>query len=201
MHMYNKFISSTATVDESVTIGNGCKIWHGSQIRENVQLGQNVIIGSNVYLGPGVRIGSNSKIQNNAQIYEPAIIHDGVFIGPGVIFTNDRNPRAVNPDKSQKNPSDWEQVGVIVGEGASIGAGAVCVGQAEIGMWSLVGAGSIVVSNIPNFALVVGIPARQIGWVGKAGVRLIEKNSETFFCPKSETIYRLIGKILKEVVV
>ena len=131
--MSNIFISDTASIDASATISNGVKVWDHSKIRENVDIGKNVIIGSYVYIGPGVKIGKNSKIQNSAQIYEPANISEGVFIGPGVIFTNDHNPRAINPDSSQKSSKDWQMVGVEVNQGASIGSGAVCIGPVQIG--------------------------------------------------------------------
>jgi acetyltransferase-like isoleucine patch superfamily enzyme len=189
--MSKNFIADTAIVEDSVTIGTNVKIWHHTHIRSNVDLGINVIIGSNVYIGSGVIIGNNSKIQNNALIYEPAQIGNGVFIGPGVIFTNDHNPRAINSDNTQKSSSDWNKAGVVVGEGASIGAGAICVGPIEIGKWALVGAGAVVVEDVPNYALMVGVPARQIGWVGKDGVKLIEQSSKVFRCPVSKKFYRL----------
>jgi UDP-2-acetamido-3-amino-2,3-dideoxy-glucuronate N-acetyltransferase len=196
--MKDKFISTTAIVDDSVVIGAGVKIWHFSQIRENVVLGVNVIIGTNAYIGPGVSIGSNSKIQNNALIYEPAVINEGVFIGPGAIFTNDHNPRAINSNQTQKNNSDWNKNGVLVGQGASIGAGAVCVGPIEIGQWAFIGAGSVVVKDVPNYALVLGVPAKQIGWVGKEGVKLIKQSSKIFRCPISQKLYHLEGSLLSE---
>lgn len=196
--MNKNFISNTAIVEDSVTIGTNVKIWHHAHIRSNVDLGINVIIGSNVYIGSGVSIGDNSKIQNNALIYEPAQIGNGVFIGPGVIFTNDHNPRAINSDNTQKSSSDWNKASVLVGEGASIGAGAICVGPIEIGKWALVGAGAVVVEDVPNYALMLGVPARQIGWVGKDGVKLIEQSSKVFRCPVSKKLYRLEGSNLIE---
>ena len=194
--MSASFTSDTAIVAESVSIGDGAKIWDYAKIRENVTLGENVIIGSYVYVGPGITVGRNSKIQNNAQIYEPAVINVGVFIGPGVIFTNDHNPRAINSDGSQKSASDWQQAGVVVNQGASIGAGSVCVGPVQIGEWAMVGAGSVVTDDVLNYALVVGVPAKQIGWVGKSGVKLIEQSPKTFKCPLSGNIYNLEGSNL-----
>ena len=196
--MNKNFISNTAIVEDSVSIGTNVKIWHHAHIRSNVDLGINVIIGSNVYIGSGVSIGDNSKIQNNALIYEPAQIGNGVFIGPGVIFTNDHNPRAINSDNTQKSSSDWNKASVLVGEGASIGAGAICVGPIEIGKWALVGAGAVVIEDVPNYALMLGVPARQIGWVGKDGVKLIEQSSKVFRCPVSKKLYRLEGSNLIE---
>ena len=194
--MSASFTSDTAIVAESVSIGDGAKIWDYAKIRENVTLGENVIIGSYVYVGPGITVGRNTKIQNNAQIYEPALINSGVFIGPGVIFTNDHNPRAINSDGSQKSATDWQQAGVVVNRGASIGAGAVCVGPVQIGEWAMVGAGSVVTDNVLNYALVVGVPAKQIGWVGKSGVKLIELSPKTFKCPLSGNLYHLEGSNL-----
>jgi UDP-2-acetamido-3-amino-2,3-dideoxy-glucuronate N-acetyltransferase len=196
--MSKNFIAETAILENSVVIGNNAKIWHYAHIRSNVNLGSNVIVGSNVFIGSGVSIGENSKIQNNVLIYEPAHIGNGVFIGPGVIFTNDHNPRAINSDKTQKGSLDWNKAGVIVGEGASIGAGAICVGPIEIGKWALVGAGAVVAEDVPNYALMVGIPARQIGWVGKDGVKLIEQTSKVFMCPVSKKLYYLKGSNLIE---
>ena len=192
------FTSDTAIVADSASIGDGTKIWDYARVRENVTLGENVIIGSYVYVGPGITVGRNSKIQNNAQVYEPAVINAGVFIGPGVIFTNDHNPRAINPDGSQKSANDWQQAGVVVNQGASIGAGAVCVGPVQIGEWAMVGAGSVVTDNVLNFALVVGVPAKQIGWVGKSGVKLIEQSPTSFKCPTSGELYELKGLKLIE---
>ena len=192
------FISKTSLVDKKVSIGKGVRIWHNSQIRENSKIGDNVVVGSSVYIGPGVHIGKNSKIQNMALIYQPAEIGEGVFIGPGVIFTNDLHPRAVNIDGSQKNSSDWDEFGVLVFEGASIGAGAICIGPVEIGKWSLIGAGSVVTRNVPDFALFVGNPARQIGWVGKSGQKLEKVDDKTFWCSTSKTEYKLEGNQLSE---
>lgn len=196
--MSKNFIADTAIMEDTVAIGNDVKIWHYAHIRSHVYLGNNVIIGSNVYIGSGVSIGEFSKIQNNALIYEPAKIGNGVFIGPGVIFTNDHNPRAINSDNTQKSSSDWNKAGVVVGDGASIGAGAICIGPIEIGKWALVGAGTVVVEDVPNYALMVGVPARQIGWVGKDGIKLIEQSSKVFRCPVSKKLYRLEGSNLIE---
>ena len=182
-------IHHTADVAASVQIGEGVAIWDYSKIREDCVLGDNVHIGSGVYVGNGVHIGANCKIQNRALVYEPAILEAGVFIGPGVILTNDQYPRAVNPDGSQKNSSDWKVVGVKVGKGASIGAGSICVAPVEIGAWALVAAGSTVVRNVPAFALVAGIPAKRIQWVGKSGVPLLSEGGGYFLCPKTGAHY------------
>jgi serine acetyltransferase len=197
--MKNIFIASTALVDESVVVGTDVKVWDYSKIREDVVLGDNTTVGDSVYIGPGVQIGKNSKIQNNAQIYEPAKICEGVFISPGVIFTNDHNPRAINLDKPKKCKNDWQPTDVEVCEGASVGAGAICVGPIQIGEWAMIGAGSVVIDIVLNYALVVGVPAKQIGWVGKAGVKLVEQNPTTFKCPVSGKVYQIKGINLVEV--
>ena len=195
----NYMLHSSVLVGDSTEIGDGTQIWHGSQIRENVSIGKTCVIGRNVYVGPGVKIGSNCKIQNNSLIYEPASIADGVFIGPGVILTNDQYPRAVNSDLSLKSSSDWNAVGVSIDEGASIGASSVCIAPVLIGRWALVAAGTVVTRNVPDFALVGGVPARQLGWVGKNGYKLVPEKG-FFKCPISGDLYELKGETLIEVI-
>lgn len=194
----NYTLHGSVLVGDSTEIGDGTQIWHNSQIRENASIGKTCVIGRNVYVGPGVKIGSNCKIQNNALIYEPAVMADGVFIGPGVILTNDQYPRAVNSDLSLKSGSDWNAVGVSIDLGASIGAGSVCVAPVLIGRWALVAAGSVVTRDVPDFALVGGVPARQLGWVGKNGQKLFEEKG-IFICPSSGDRYELNGETLREV--
>lgn len=178
-------------IDKKSDVDETASVWAYSQIREDSHLNENVIISNQVYVGPGVRIGRNSKIQNNAMIYEPAVIGEGVFIGPGVILTNDHFPRAVNPDMTQKLTSDWSPVGVTIEDGVAIGAGSVCVAPIVIGEWSVIAAGSVVVKNVKKFSLVAGVPARQIGWVGKFGVPLVQDEDGIFRCPKTNQEYVL----------
>jgi len=192
-------VEATAVVAPSAEIGAGAKIWHHAQVREEVLLGENVIVGKGAYIGPKVHVGKNSKIQNSALIYEPASIGEGVFVGPGVILTNDRYPRAVNPDLTQKSAADWEPVGVQIETGASIGAGSVIVAPVRVGAWAMVAAGSVVVKDVPPHALVVGNPAKQIGWVSKRGARLIEETKNSFLCPVSKVRYTLGNSLLSEV--
>lgn len=184
------YVDPSSTVEADVSIGVGSKIWGFSQIRSGANLGDNCVVGRNVYIGSEVKIGNNCKIQNNALIYEPANISDGVFIGPGVIFTNDKNPRAITESGQLKSASDWELSGVFVAEGAAIGAGAICVAPVTIGRFAMVASGAVVTKDVAPFALVAGVPARQIGWVSKDGFKL-EKNGQELVCPVS-------GKRFKE---
>ena len=184
-------IVESAEVSVDAQIGDETSIWHLVQVRENAKIGKNCIVGRAAYIGEGVEIGDNCKIQNLALVYEPAKLENGVFIGPAVVLTNDQYPRAINEDGSLKSASDWEPVGVTVREGAAIGARSVLVAPVEIGPWSLVAAGSTVVKDVPAFALVAGTPAKQIGWVGKAGHKLVpvEDKESTFTCPKTGQKY------------
>ena len=166
-------ISDDAQVAGDASIGDGTQVWNLVQIRERAQIGAECIIGRGAYIGIGVRIGDRCKIQNNALVYDPAVIGDGVFIGPGAILTNDRLPRAISPSGELKQADDWDPVGVTIETGASIGAGAVCVAPVRIGAWAMVAAGSVVVRDVPDHALVAGNPARQIGWVGRDGQRMV----------------------------
>ena len=156
----------------SYAIGPGARVWEGAHIREGAHVGAGCVIGRGAYIGIGVRLGDRCKIQNNALVYDPAVIGDGVFIGPGAILTNDRLPRAITPAGELKRADDWDPVGVTIETGASIGAGAVCVAPVRIGAWAMVAAGSVVVRDVPDHALVAGNPARQIGWVGRDGRRM-----------------------------
>lgn len=176
-------IAGTADVDATATIGEGSKIWHLAQIRDGVVIGDNCIVSRGAYIGSGVKIGNNCKIQNFALVYEPALLGNGVFIGPAVVLTNDQYPRAVNPDLTLKSGSDWDAVGVTIGDGASIGAQSVCIAPVKIGAWALVAAGSVVVKDVPEFALVAGNPAKRIRWVGRAGVPLVDMGENKFKCP------------------
>ena len=168
-------------------------IWHLAQIRNEVVMGENCIVGRGAYVGTGVVMGDNCKLQNYALVYEPARLGNGVFIGPAVVLTNDHFPRAINPDGSLKSASDWDAVGVTIGDGASIGARAVCVAPVTIGAWSLVAAGSVVTKDVPPFALVAGVPAKRVRWVGRAGVPLEEIGDNSFRCPTTGAMYTQIS--------
>jgi acetyltransferase-like isoleucine patch superfamily enzyme len=183
------FIAETADIDGSSTIGENSSIWHLAQVRNDAVLGSRCIVGRGAYIGSGVKIGDNCKIQNYALVYEPASLENGVFIGPAVVLTNDTYPRAINVDGSLKSAEDWSPVGVTIKEGASIGARSTCVAPVTIGRWAMVAAGAVVVKDVPDYALVVGNPARQIGWVGKVGDKLIQQGPNEFLCPKTGEIY------------
>jgi acetyltransferase-like isoleucine patch superfamily enzyme len=188
---------SSPEISALARIGRGVKVWAFSKICDDVQIGENTIVGRSVYIGPGVQIGANCKIQNGALLYEPAELGNGVFVGPGVILTNDLNPRAVTPKSEIKTQADWIKQGVTIDDGASIGAGSICVSPVKIGKWVMVGAGSVVIRDIPDFAIVVGNPAIQIGWTGRSGFRLREINSKEFICDQTDETYRLIdGKMI-----
>lgn len=181
-------VAASADVDPDASIGLGSSIWHLAQIREGAILGRNCVIGRGAYVGPEVQLGDNCKVQNHALVYEPARLEDGVFVGPAVVFTNDLFPRAINPDGTHKSAADWKAVGVTCLHGASIGARSVCVAPVTIGRWALVAAGSTVISDVPDYALVAGAPARRIGWVGEAGHPLIQ-DAEHWVCPLTTKRY------------
>jgi len=165
-------IHPTADVSPDATIGKGTKVWSLSQIRERASIGRDCIIGRNVYVGSDVSLGDNVKVQNNASLYEGLTVERGVFIGPHVCFTNDRLPRAVNPDGSLKSAEDWDLGRTVIREGASIGASSVVVTGITIGRWALVAAGSVVTRDVPDHGLVMGNPARLRGFVCRCARRL-----------------------------
>ena len=191
-------IQPSADVSEEATLGEGTTIWHLAQVREGATLGENCIVGRGAYVGPGVRMGDNCKLQNHALVYEPAVLEDGVFVGPAVVFTNDHYPRSVDPSGKLKRGDDWEAVGVTVRTGASIGARSVCVAPVTIGRWALVAAGSVVTKDVPDFALVAGVPAKRIRWVGKAGVPLEPAGDGQWRCPQTGEEYVLANGVLRE---
>ena len=148
-------------------------------------------------IGPGVRVGDNCKLQNYSLVYEPARLADGVFVGPAAVLTNDLHPRAITPEGYAQGADDWVAVGVTVGEGASIGARAVCIAPVRIGEWATVAAGAVVTQDVPAYAVVAGVPARQMGWVGKAGHRLKQDDGGIWLCPATGSRYEEIdGQLL-----
>lgn len=193
-------IVDSADVDPDAQIGDGSSIWHLAQVREGVRMGVGCVVGRGAYIGTGVQMGDHCKVQNYALVYEPAVLEDGVFIGPAAVLTNDTFPRAVNPDGSLKSAHDWEAVGVTVREGASVGARAVCVAPVTIGRWATVAAGAVVTRDVPDFALVAGVPARRIRWVGRAGVPLTERGPGLWQCPQTGETYHEADGVLTRAV-
>lgn len=172
------YVHESALVDEGAEIGAGSRIWHFSHILGRVKLGRNVIVGQNVMIGPDVTVGDQCKIQNNVSLYKGVVLEDGVFCGPSCVFTNVNNPRAEIERKSEFRPT-------LVGRGASIGANATIVCGATLGAYSFVGAGAVVTKDVPAHALVVGNPARVIGWVSRTGARL----GADLVCPETGARY------------
>lgn len=182
-------VAPGADVADSASIGAGSKIWHLAQVRESAQIGTGCVVGRGACVGIGVHMGDNCKVQNYALVYEPAHLGEGVFVGPAAVLTNDTYPRSINADGSLKSADDWEPVGVRIGRGASIGARAVCVAPVQIGAWAMIAAGTVVTKDVPDYALMVGVPARQIGWVGESGRRL-EWRGDLWECPVSGERYQ-----------
>lgn len=187
-------VHATADVSEQATIGPGAKVWHQAQVREGAEIGANCIIGKGAYIDFGVSIGSNSKIQNGVFVYHGVTVEEGVFLGPGVILTNDRSPRAINADGTQKSDSDWQVTPIIVRRGAAVGARAVILPGVTIGEFAMVGAGAVVTRHVPAHGLVYGNPARLHGYVCRCGTALSNPTSDDdsrWFCPKCQHQYEL----------
>jgi len=183
-------VEDSADVSPDAQLGAGTVVWHLAQVRERAHLGDQCVVGRGAYVGAGVRVGDRCKIQNYALVYEPASLADGVFVGPAAVLTNDRLPRAVAPDGSAKTADDWVAVGVDLREGSSVGARAVCVAPVVVGRWAMVAAGAVVTRDVPDFALVAGVPAKWVGWVGRTGRRLVRGDDTTWTCPDSGARYR-----------
>jgi acetyltransferase-like isoleucine patch superfamily enzyme len=189
-------IQASADVDETAVLGAGTSVWHIAQIREGAKLGRRCIVGRGAYVGPGVVIGDNVKLQNYALVYEPATLGDGVFVGPAAVLTNDLYPRSVAATGDLKRPGDWDARAVVVLEGASIGARAVIIAGVQIGRWALVAAGAVVTRDVPDFALVAGVPAARRGWVGRAGVPLVRDGDSQWRCPQTGELFSESGGLL-----
>lgn len=187
------FAHETAVIDSYCEIGNGTKIWHFSHIMSNCEMGENCNIGQNVVVSPGVKLGRNVKIQNNVSIYTGVICEDDVFLGPSMVFTNVINPRsAVN----RKN----EYAKTIVKKGATIGANATIVCGHDIGEFAFIGAGAVVTKTVLPYSLVVGNPARHIGWMSEFGQRLeFDVNGEAL-CQESKETYKLENNSVKKII-
>ncbi len=166
------FIHPSAEVEADVVIGENTKIWHLCHIRRGAHIGSECVLGRGVFVDAGVQIGSRVKIQNYVSVFHGVTIEDGVFVGPHVCFTNDLWPRAINPDLSLKSADDWVLSTTLVKVGAALGANSTIVCGITIGRWAMVGSGSVVTKDVPDYALVVGNPARIIGYVTASGNRV-----------------------------
>jgi UDP-2-acetamido-3-amino-2,3-dideoxy-glucuronate N-acetyltransferase len=176
----------TAVVDEGASIGAGTKVWHFSHISAGAVIGENCSLGQNVYVANDVRIGDRCKIQNNVSVYDAVVLEDDVFCGPSMVFTNVYNPRAAVTRKDEYRQT-------LVRKGASLGANCTIVCGVTIGEYAFVGAGAVINRDVKPYALMVGVPARQVGWMNKAGVRVplpLDGNA-AYLCPETGTLYEL----------
>lgn len=187
------YVHSSAIVDEGCKIGKGTKIWHFSHIMPNCEIGENCNIGQNVVISPEVVLGKNVKVQNNVSIYTGVTCADDVFLGPSMVFTNVTNPRSAVNRRGQYAKTH-------VGKGASIGANATIVCGHDIGEFAFIGAGAVVTKNVPAYALLVGNPARQMGWMSEFGHRLTFDATGYAECPESKEKYQLENNQVKKVV-
>ena len=186
------FVHPTAVVDDDCEIGSGTKVWHFSHVMSECRLGDNCNIGQNVVISPQVVLGNNVKVQNNVSLYTGVICGDDVFLGPSCVFTNVINPRSAINRRGQYAITQ-------VGRGASIGANATIICGNNIGDYAFVGAGAVVTKTIPCYALVVGNPAKQIGWVGEYGHRLEFDSQGVAVCLESNQVYQFDGIAVKKI--
>ncbi len=190
--MNSYFAHPTAVIDSNCVIGNGSKIWHFSHIMQNATIGKNCNLGQNVVVSPNVILGNNVKVQNNVSIYTGVICEDDVFLGPSMVFTNVINPRSAIIRKEEYKTTN-------VRKGASIGANATIICGNEIGQYALIGAGAVITKPVLAFALVVGNPAKQIGWVSEYGHKLIFDNNGIAICEESNQEYKLNQNEVKRI--
>ena len=185
------FAHETAVIDEPCAIGSGTRIWHFSHIMQNCILGKECNIGQNVVISPEVKLGDNVKVQNNVSIYTGVTCDDDVFLGPSMVFTNVTNPRSAVNRKGQYSKTH-------VGKGASIGANATIVCGHDIGKYAFIGAGAVVTKTVPSYALVVGNPAKQIGWMSEYGHKLLFNEENIAICAESGEKYKLENNIVSK---
>lgn len=188
----NYYAHPTAVIDGGCEIGSGTKIWHFSHVMSGCKIGENCNIGQNVVISPEVILGTNVKVQNNVSIYTGVVCEDDVFLGPSMVFTNVINPRSAVKRRDQYAKT-------IVRKGASIGANATIVCGHEIGEYAFIGAGAVVTKAVPAYALVIGNPARQKGWMSEYGHKLSFDSSGVATCPESKETYKLLNGIVKKV--
>ena len=191
--MKDYFVHETAIVDEGATIGKGTKIWHFSHIMSNCRIGENCNIGQNVVISPEVVLGNQVKVQNNVSVYTGVTCDDDVFLGPSCVFTNVTNPRSAVNRKSQYAKTH-------VGKGATIGANATIVCGHDIGAYAFIGAGAVVTKTVPAYALLVGNPAKQIGWMSEYGHRLHFDEKGIAECPESKQHYHLQNGLVQKII-
>jgi len=185
--MSDYFLHPSSFVDEGAVIGKGTKIWHFSHVMSGARIGEYCVLGQNVFVGRNVVIGNRVKIQNNVSVYEGVILEDEVFCGPSMVFTNVINPRSEIERKTEFKTT-------LVKRGATLGANCTIVCGVTIGRYAFVGAGAVVTKDVPDYALVVGVPARQVGWMSRHGHRLVEKDAEgNWVCPESGWRYREVS--------
>jgi UDP-2-acetamido-3-amino-2,3-dideoxy-glucuronate N-acetyltransferase len=188
----NYFAHSTAVIDENCTIGEGTKIWHFSHIMRGAVIGNNCNLGQNVVVSPKVVLGNNVRVQNNVSIYEGVICEDDVFLGPSMVLTNVINPRSAVSRKAEYKTT-------LIRKGASIGANATIICGNTIGEYAFIGAGSVVTKDVPAYALIVGNPGRQSGWMSEYGHKLVFNENNIAVCPESKQEYLLANKQVKRV--
>lgn len=192
--MVDYFIHSSAIVDEGAKIGSGCRVWHFVHVCSGAEIGKNVSLGQNVFVGNKVLIADNCKIQNNVSIYDNVILEEGVFCGPSMVFTNVYNPRALVERKTEYRDT-------LIKKGATLGANCTVVCGVTIGQFAFIGAGAVVNKDVPDYALMVGVPAKQIGWMSEFGEQLdlpLFGYAETT-CKYTRTVYKLEGSCLGKI--
>ena len=182
----NVRVHPTAEVSSEAVIGPGSSIWNQAQVREGARIGSGCIVGKNVYVDVGVVVGDRVKVQNNVSLFHGVTVEEGVFIGPHVCFTNDRVPRAVNPDGSPKTDADWDVSTTLVRVGAALGANSTILPGITIGRWAMIGSGSVVTRDVGDYELVAGNPARRLGSACPCGQPLRDADGEPFqgACPR-----------------
>lgn len=185
------FQHDTAIVDDGAQVGEGSRIWHWVHVSGTAMIGQKCSLGQNVFVGDKVIIGNNVKIQNNVSVYEGVVLEDDVFCGPSMVFTNVYNPRSAIERKNQYRQT-------LVKKGATLGANCTILCGVTVGQYAFIGAGTVVNKDVPDYALIVGVPGKQIGWMSEFGEQLIFDNCGTAICPQTGIQYQLIGETVSQ---